>query len=188
MLVWLLIKFRRNGNKSGHNSGQSCIAMDATAIPIAVQIFLWGSSNANRSILRMLSWWWNELQLATEKCFFVDNSIKWPYTEKRNYRLTWNKNKLISNVFTYDISFSAPEIQVHKIKYYLQCHIWDPWGQLWTIEIKIKALKPWYCPPSLSSEKRCPADLKLNGGKISLLVNINFHNRCFYNSFFRAYF
>jgi len=39
-LAWLLIKFRRNGNKSGHNSGQSCTAIDATAIPMAVQIFL----------------------------------------------------------------------------------------------------------------------------------------------------
>lgn len=165
MLVWLLIKFRRNGNKSGHNSGQSCIAMDATAIPIAVQIFLWGSSNANRSILRMLSWWWNELQLASEKCFFVDNSIKWPYTEKRNYRLTWNKNKLISNVFTYDISFSAPEIQVHKIKYYLQCHIWDPWGQLWTIEIKLKGIQTLILPYILVQWKEKSSRPKAQWGK-----------------------
>ena len=56
ILIRLFIKSKRQGNSSGHSSGQSYVAIDATATLIAVQIFLWESSNVNKRSLRMTAW------------------------------------------------------------------------------------------------------------------------------------
>ena len=56
MLLWSLISFRRNGNNSGQSSGQSYCAIDTTAMPTAVRIFPWESSNEGSRSWRITPW------------------------------------------------------------------------------------------------------------------------------------
>lgn len=93
ILIRLFIKSKRQGNSSGHSSGQSYVAIDATAILIAVQIFLWESSNVNKRSLRMTAW---KEKTVNYKCRIAKLKGFIHYPSRGDKRKNWRGGKTMN--------------------------------------------------------------------------------------------